>query len=411
METGRVGRRIAYWRDRRGFTQEDFGRLMDRSRRWVQDLEGGHRQADPRLSVLERAAEILRVPLEQLLTDAPSTPAQAPPPPTEVRAVLDVLDRHDVLTGTFTSGAEPSSLATLRRSLAYCCEAFQASHYSTLGKSLPGLLVDGHRAVADVDAGSSCEAHAVLSRVYQLTASFLHKYGSEATVAGALAAERALAAGERAEDPVVIGAASRRVVKSLMYQHRPSAAVQFATSAANRLRSDLSRMGPLGLSTLGMLYLTAAVASSARARTTASVNAATTLVEEAEEAARSQGEDRNEDWTAFGPTNVHLHRVDVLVRVEDGLSALEAADALDAGAFATLTRERRAQHLISTARASLLTRRKNEAAASLLEAERLAPEEVRSRPTAVRLVQDIVGVTPVPTGELRALAQRCGLRA
>jgi hypothetical protein len=251
----------------------------------------------------------------------------------------------------------------------------------------------------------------VLSRVYQLTASFLHKYGSEATVSGALAAERALAAGERAGDPVAIGAASRRVVKSLMYQHRPNAAVQFATSAASRLRGDLTRMGPLGLSTLGMLYLTAAVASSTRERTTASVNAATTLVEEADETARAQGEDRNEDWTAFGPTNVHLHRVDVLVRVEDGWSALEAADALHAGAFATLTRERRAQHLISTARASLLTRRKDEAAASLLEAERLAPEEVRSRPTTVRFVEDLVGVTPVPTGELRALAQRCGLRA
>lgn len=66
--------RIAYWRERRGFTQADFGRLMGQTRRWVQDLEGSQRQQDPRLSVLVRAAEVLRIPLEQLLMDRPSEP-------------------------------------------------------------------------------------------------------------------------------------------------------------------------------------------------------------------------------------------------------------------------------------------------------------------------------------------------
>ncbi|MFJ2587114.1 helix-turn-helix domain-containing protein [Streptomyces sp. NPDC087538] len=49
METGRIGRRIAYWRERRAFTQADFGRMMGQTRRWVQDLEGGQRQQDPPL--------------------------------------------------------------------------------------------------------------------------------------------------------------------------------------------------------------------------------------------------------------------------------------------------------------------------------------------------------------------------
>lgn len=40
METARIGRRIAYWRERRAFTQDDFGRLMGQTRRWVQSLEG-----------------------------------------------------------------------------------------------------------------------------------------------------------------------------------------------------------------------------------------------------------------------------------------------------------------------------------------------------------------------------------
>ncbi|AXK34543.1 XRE family transcriptional regulator [Streptomyces armeniacus] len=411
METGRVGRRIAYWRERRGFTQGDFGRLMGKSRRWVQDLEGGQRQADPRLSVLERAAEILRISLEELWTDAPAAPAGTDPPPEDVRAVVDALDRHDVMTGAFTPAHDPPELSAIRGSLGYCCEAFQACHYTAIGRQLPKLLIDAHRTAAAARADAVCEAYCLLSRVYQLTASFLHKYGAAATAPAAIAADRALTAAERSADPVAIGAASRRVAKSLMYQRRPEAAVAFATDAAARLRDDLTGAGARGLSTLGMLYLNAAVAASAGERTAQAVATATALVDEADDAAAEQGGDRNEDWTAFGPTNVGLHRVDVLVRFEDGWSAIEAADGLAAPSLHALTRERRAQHLIALARAALLTRRKDDAAHALLEAERMAPQEVRERPSSVDLVRDVVGVTPAPGGELRALAERCGLRA
>ncbi|WP_282797022.1 hypothetical protein [Streptomyces sp. CC224B] len=37
--------------------------------------------------------------------------------------------------------------------------------------------------------------------------------------------------------------------------------------------------------------------------------------------------------------------------------------------------------------------------------------EVEGRPDAVNLVKDLVGRMPNPGGQLRALAQRCGLRA
>ncbi|TVL91742.1 helix-turn-helix domain-containing protein [Streptomyces sp. SAJ15] len=411
MEIGRIGPRIAYWRERRGFTQGDFGRLMGRSRRWVQDIEGGHRQTDPRLSVLERAASVLRIPLDQLLADEPAASVGATAPPPEVRSVLDVLDRHDVVTGIFEVDSLPASTTQLRSRLVYCCEAFQACHYATLGRQLPALIVESHRAAAAAPADKTCDAQSVLSRVYQLTASFLHKYGESAMVHAALAADRALAAAERSEDPVAIGAASRRVAKSLMYQGRAETAQAFASTAARRLAEELTAGGPLGLSTLGMLYLSAAVAASGQERSSQVVRTASGLVDEAAEVASRQGGDRNEDWTMFGPTNVDLHRVDVLVRFEDGWSALDAADRLSPEAVNGLTCERKAQHLISMARAHLLTRRKEDAATVLLEAERLAPEEVVGRPTTVDLVKDVLGVTAKPTGELRALATRCGLRA
>jgi len=403
MDTG-IGRRIAYWRERRGFTQADFGQLMGQTRRWVQDIEGGKRQQDPRLSVLVRAADVLRITLEQLLTDSPPEPPAGSIPPTDALGVIDAL--YEPAPST-----DPPALAVLQRRIVYCCEAFQACHYATLARELPAVIVGAGQAAHSAPVGAQAEAQAVLSRVYQLVTSYLHKYGEATAIQAALAADRALVAAERSGDPVQIGAAARRVAKSLVCQQRPETAVEFATAAARRLENALTERGPLGLSTLGMLYLSAALAASSQERTTARARAATDFVDEAADVAQRQGRDLNEDWTMFGPTNVELHRVDMLIRFEDGWSALEAADELSQDALTRMTRERQAGHHVAMARASLLTRRKDTAEKELLEADKLAPEEVRGRLDTVNLVKDIVGATPSPGSELRALAERCGLRA
>ncbi|MGW6454455.1 helix-turn-helix domain-containing protein [Streptomyces sp. NPDC055078] len=406
VDTGRIGRRIAYWRDRRGLTQTDFGRLMGQTKRWVQDIEGGKRQTDPRLSVLVRAAEVLRIPLEQLLSDSlPNPPSAGPPAPPEVQQVVDAL------YGSAPDDRLVPSPAALQQRLVYCCEAFQACHFGALARDLPGLILDAERAAHTAPAGRAAEARGTLSRVYQLVTSYLHKYGQAASSQAALAADRALAAAERSGDPVQIGAAARRVTKSLVYQHRAEAAVEFSTAAARRLAADLTDRGPLGLSTLGMLYLSAALAASSQERTTDRVRTASGLVDEAEEVANRQGGDRDEDWTTFGPTNIVLHRTDMLVRFEDGWSAMEAADALAPESVHALSRERRVGLHISKARAALLTRCQDQAAEELLKAHELAPEEVEGRPDAVTLVKDVVRATALPSSRLRSLAARCGLRA
>lgn len=404
MDTSGIGRRIAYWRDRRGFTQAEFGTLMGQTKRWVQNIEGGQRQSDPRVSVLMRAAEVLRISLEQLLSDSPAEPPAGSSPPSDVLSVVDSLYSSP-------PSADPPPLAVLRRRLDYCCHAFQACHYAALARDLPSLVVGATQAAHAAPVGAQSDAYAVLSRVYQLTTSYLHKYGAAMAVQAALAADRALSAAERSGDPVQIGAASRRVAKSLVYQQRPEAAVSFATSAARRLTDGLQEQGALGLSTLGMLYLSAALASSSEERTSARVAAATGYIDEADDVADQQGADLDEDYTQFGPTNVGLHRVDMLLRFEDGWSAVEAAGKVGEEALAGMTPERRAGHHVSMARASLLTRRRETAAEELLKAAKLAPEEIVGRPDAVNLVRDVVGATPNPDGELQKLAHDCGLPA
>lgn len=62
------------------------------------------------------------------------------------------------------------------------------------------------------------------------------------------------------------------------------------------------------------------------------------------------------------------------------------------------------------ARATALTRNRGRAARSLLDAERLAPEEVR-RPSVAELVADLIELAPSLSDDLTGLATRCGVRA
>ncbi|SCK38904.1 Helix-turn-helix domain-containing protein [Streptomyces sp. WMMB 714] len=394
MDTG-VGRRIAYWRELRGLTQSDFGRLMGQSRRWVQDLEGGQRQSDPRLSVLARAAESLRVPLERLVTGASTTrPATALPP--SVAALADSL--HSPASGNAVTVRE------LQRRVDYCCRAWASTHYAAAARDLPDVIADAH-----ATATGSGEAGLLLSRAYQLTASLLFKYGALTRVPAVLAADRALAAASASGNPVAIGAAARRVARGLIHQQRPAAASEYAKATATTLRPALEQAGVAGLSTLGMLYLVAAVGVSGHDRSPATVADATQLLAQAGEIAERQGP-HGADYTSFGATNVALHEVDVLLRLDDAWSAVEAAQNIPPQAVGALGRERQARHLVSTARARALTRSREAAVRDLLEAERLAPEEVR-RPSVAQLVDELVELVPSPGPELAGLARRCGLSA
>ncbi len=324
----------------------------------------------------------------------------ATPLPAEVAALADSL--HHPPPGP-TPHAVP--LNNLRRRLHFCCRAWAACHYTATARDLPVLLADAHTAAA----GGSAEAAALLSRAYQLAASLLYKYSRHACTPGVVAADRALAAAETSGDPISIGASARRVARGLIHQQRHEAASEYATASARALRPALEQGGPTGLSTLGMLYLVAAIGATGGGRSPAAVAEATDRLAEAGDLAERQGDD-DADFTGSGPTNVALHEVDVLLRLDDAWSAVEATRRIEPAALAAMGRERRARHLVTTARAAALTRRRDDATRALLEAERLAPEEVH-RPAVVAIVQDLLLLVPSPGADLRGLAERCGARA
>ncbi|MER7817417.1 helix-turn-helix transcriptional regulator, partial [Streptomyces sp. NPDC096153] len=235
MDNQRFGRRVAYWRERRRMTQEELGALMRKSRRWVQSVEAGERQADPKISVVEGFALHLRVSFEALLTDKLTAAERVDA--VELERIRAVLQSHDVITGTTdVDPVEPLSAAALRARVAYGWTAFQSSHFASLGRLVPDLLLDANRAAARHQGEDQLAAYRALSMALQLTEAASIKFGDGglATLAG----HRAVAAAERSGDPVTMASACRHLADAMTAHGQPRAAAEFAVAAAGRLEPD-----------------------------------------------------------------------------------------------------------------------------------------------------------------------------
>lgn len=154
------------------------------------------------------------------------------------------------------------------------------------------------------------------------------------------------------------------------------------------------------LSVLGALYLKCAVAAARGGDRSTALD----LLSEAERAAKQLDADRNDFWTAFGPTNVAAHAVTIAVELGDPSYALQQADRVRVSRLPVA--ERRAHHLLDVARAHGQCRQDTEAVQLILGAEKLASEEVRLLPATRELIADILHRAPVVRSELRELADR-----
>ncbi|MGI5251537.1 hypothetical protein [Actinacidiphila glaucinigra] len=110
-------------------------------------------------------------------------------------------------------------------------------------------------------------------------------------------------------------------------------------------------------------------------------------IAEARRIAATNGADRNDFDTEFGPTNVEIHAVSTAVDLGDAGMALDVAEHIDPSG---LSPERQARFLVDVARAHAQRRHVGEATASLLEAEALAPQQVHSHHLAREAVRDLL---------------------
>jgi hypothetical protein len=147
---------------------------------------------------------------------------------------------------------------------------------------------------------------------------------------------------------------------------------------------------PDSLSIYGALLLRGSVAAAQHGNR----RTAHELLDEADEAARRLGmdADRNHRWTAFGPANAMLHRVNVAVTLGDAGTAIDVARRVDLSKISVT--ERKAALLLDVSRAFLQWGRHEQSYTALRAAEATAHEEVAGRPSVHRLVRDLRGAAP-----------------
>ena len=125
------------------------------------------------------------------------------------------------------------------------------------------------------------------------------------------AGDRAVTAAEHAEAGLLAAMSAFRLAHVFIRRKHTSQARDLVTGAASAIERSASQGDPERLSVLGGLYLADALAAAAsfdRAAADRSLAAARRVAERL-------GEDRNDHWTAFGPTNVRIHEVSAAGRV------------------------------------------------------------------------------------------------
>ena len=288
----------------------------------------------------------------------------------------DAADRLDALP----------DLEALSAAVASAKREYQACSYSHVIDGLPGLLARVQTACAVLTGERQSQAYTLSAEAHHVAASILLKLGDHA-LAG-LAADRSIQAARSSGDPLTVGSSARIVTHALASSGHHAAAASTASGFAQRIDRDVSAHNGESLSVYGSLLLRGAIAAAQRNDR----HTADELLNEAGDAGHRLGADANLRWTAFGPTNVTLHRVNIAVTLGDAGAAIDTARTVNLDQVTVI--ERKASLLIDTARAFLQYGKHENAYLALRAANDVAPEEIAGRPAVRRLVRDLITSAP-----------------
>ncbi|MFI6162224.1 helix-turn-helix domain-containing protein [Micromonospora haikouensis] len=375
-----IGRRVAYWRAQRNMSQQVFADRLGRSKSWVDKVERGVRSLD-KVSTLRDIAAVLRIDPDVLI---PRADAELEPAAGGVDVVRDALTRHPALL------PRPDALtdtAGYRARVAHASAAYGHGRYAELLRRVPRLLVDGHR-LPGVDAAE------LLVGAYRITAQLLVKLG--APDLAWLAADRCLAVA--GDDPVLAAVAAVPLGQALRAAGRQHAAFETTVIAAHQVAP---------------LEPEAGTAAERAACAAALVQAALAAAEADDRQTVAEMLDDAAEVTAPGSPDraaVDAARVAAAAMLGDGRRAVDLHEAFVGGlAWRLLPIEHRAAHLVDVAGAYMHSGDPVGAGGLLLQADRLAPAEVRMRPAGRSALGLVLTGVPRPDRHLLALAQATGV--
>ncbi|MDQ0991643.1 helix-turn-helix domain-containing protein [Streptomyces sp. V3I7] len=394
-----LGRKIAFNRKRRGLSQKEFAGLLERSEAWVSQVERGVRRID-RMTVLEKVADVLSMPIAELAAEAPLVASAAqgePPGASRLRLVLSAAHSLKAVLGP--QDASPD-VPGLRSEVDRAWSLTHQGDYADLAELLEGLIPRLEAATRSVPGPDRPELFRLLAATYHTCSSALANMGE--LDSAWVAADRAVVAAERANDPLLMAAGEFRLSLVFLGARHFEQAAQVSGSTAEALRplADSGQVEAVALH--GALTLQRAIAAARLNK----ADEAYDHLREARTAAAQVGEGRNDYNTEFGPTNVDLHEVSVAVDLGDAGVALRAAQAVDASG---LSAERQTRFQVDVARAHAQRRQTYDAVAALLRAQELSADLLRSLPMVKQLTADLLTMSQAPSQELRDLAEELGV--
>ncbi|MEJ8631983.1 helix-turn-helix transcriptional regulator [Streptomyces sp. MS2.AVA.5] len=400
------GRRVKEFRKAAGLDQQDLAARLGKSASWVSQVERGLIPVR-KLDILRDLANQLGVALHKLEPSLPTAEPQELPEPASIND-LDgarlLISGHPALDVLLPSGGQsdqqPISVADLTRRVDTAWELAHRSEFAQLTAELQTLVPALERAVRTSGGDDRVATLRLLARTYQaLSASFVRQDEADAAW---IAADRAIGAAETSGQPLEVCAGIFRLAHAFVRLKHLDQAEHAALSALQTLRKHLADRSPSPQesSILGSLHLVLALIHSRAGRRAG----AKADIEAARRVAQVMGADRNDFDLEFGPTNVEIQAVATNVELGDAGEAIDIGEALDTSA---LSPERQARLLMDLGRAYVQRRQTGEAQDSLLRAEELAPEMLRSHTAARAAIRELVLISgEAASAELLELAER-----
>jgi hypothetical protein len=280
----------------------------------------------------------------------------------------------------------------------------QSARYAELGGLLGELVREtvAHLGAASASTGAPAALSAAV-HVHNTVSSLLKRL--EAFEMAAIAADRAFCLAQQQGDGLLVGAATLRLANVFLAGGRNAEAMDSAARGAD-LMPRRAGASPEEIATFGALLLTAAVAAAQMDEGAQ----AWEFLGHAKGAADSLAGEHAGLCAVFGPVNLAIHGVQVATELGDGREALRRAERVDVARLPRSLVERRTTLLIDIARSQAGQGQRGAAGDTLLEAERLAPLEVRYNGVARTLLTDLLSRSRA-SADLREMATRVGVAA
>jgi hypothetical protein len=214
---------------------------------WVSQVERGIKPVD-RLPVLREVARVLEVPPAELLPESmlPVAAEREDPAATTIRLLLS---GHPSLAAELKAGTGspgPSiGLEDLEAKVRHVWELAHASRFLELGELVAGLVPELETAARQLDGEPQRTAFRLLADTYQAIAVVLTKLGE--TAAAWAAAERSVAAAERAGLPLLAVAGDLRLAQAFLSAGRLDQAERVVSVTATALEPTVRRGSPPAL--------------------------------------------------------------------------------------------------------------------------------------------------------------------